>query len=143
MHFGRIKNYLFFFLKSLLNIQMFQSLLHLCRLSFSNCVSCRRHYEEVKNTSNALGSSAVTLKMGIGIKRPFLPWKFIAKIVVFKRKKAFCTKKNLSLGEIIDNFENKVWISHFKTVLGKLSCGIKVSYRWYLIIHFSLFKPTF
>ena len=47
---------------------MFQSLLHLCRLSFSNCVSCRRHYEEVKNTSNALGPSAVPLKMGIGIK---------------------------------------------------------------------------
>ena len=26
------------------------------------CVSCRRHYEEVKNTSNVLGPSAVTSK---------------------------------------------------------------------------------
>ena len=54
MHFGRIKKYLFL-LKLSLNMQMFQSLMNLFRLSFSNCVSCRRHYEEVKNTSNALG----------------------------------------------------------------------------------------
>ena len=42
---------------------MFQSFSHLFSgLSFSNYVSCRRHYEEVKNTSNAVGPSAVTLK---------------------------------------------------------------------------------
>ena len=40
------------------------------------CV-CRRHYEEVKNTSNAPSPSAVTLKMGIGKEGPFLLWKFI------------------------------------------------------------------
>ena len=94
MHFGRIKT--FFFLKSLSNIQIFQSLLHLCRLSFSNCVSCRRHYEEVKNTSNALGPSAVTLKMGIGIKRPFLPWKFIEneqKLWYLKGKRHFVLRR--------------------------------------------------
>ena len=51
---------------------MFQSLLHLFRLSSGNCVSCRRRYEEDKNTSNAPGPSAVTLKMSIGIERPFL-----------------------------------------------------------------------
>ena len=42
---------------------MFQSFLHLFSgLSFSNCVSCKRHYEEVKITSNVLGPSAVTSK---------------------------------------------------------------------------------
>ena len=51
---------------------MFQSLFHLFRLSISNCVSCRCHYEEVKNTSKTPGPSAVTLKMGIDIGRPFL-----------------------------------------------------------------------
>ena len=42
---------------------MFQSFSHLFSgLSLSNYVSYRRHYEEVKNTSNAVGPSAVTLK---------------------------------------------------------------------------------
>ena len=47
--------------------------------------------------------------------------------MVFKRKKAFCTKKNLNLDEVIV-FGDKVLISHFDTVLGNFSCGIKVSY---------------
>ena len=89
------KKYLFL-LKLSLNIQMFQSLMNLFRLSFSNCVSCRRHYEEVKNTSNALGPSAVTLKMVIGIKRPFLLWKFIEneqKLWYLKGKRHFALRR--------------------------------------------------
>ena len=52
-------------------------------------------------------------------------------IVVFQRKAEgeFFTKKNLNLDEGNVNFGDKVVVSNFNTVLGKFSCGIKVSYR--------------
>ena len=51
--------------------------------------------------------------------------------MVFQRKaeRTFFTKKNLILDEGNVNFGDKVVVSHFNTVLGKFSCGIKVSYR--------------
>ena len=51
--------------------------------------------------------------------------------MVFQRKaeRAFFTKKNLNLDEGNVNFGDKVVVSHFNTVLGIFSCGIKVSYR--------------
>ena len=45
--------------------------------------------------------------------------------MVFKRKKAFCTKKNLNLDEVIV-FGDKVLISHFDTVLGNFPVELRL-----------------
>ena len=62
------------------------------------------------------------LKNGHRHKKAFLSLKVCRKwteIVVFKRKKAFCTKKNLSLDEVIVK----------SSTIVTFPCGIKVSYR--------------
>ena len=71
------------------------------------------------------------LKNGHRHGKAFPTLKFIEneqKLWYLKGKKAFCTEKNVNLDELILNFGEKVFISHFNTVLGKFSCGTKVSY---------------
>ena len=107
MYFGRIKK--FFSWNHSQTYRCFSRYCICVGFRSAMCV-CRRHYEEVKKYIKRSWPLRCYLKNGHRQGKAFLTLKVYRKwteIVVFKRKKAFCIKKNLNLDEVSWTLDTK------------------------------------